>query len=127
MASNGKYDDGLPSPVAVLRTILEHVAEEETEDGPSTEAEERWAQKLHQTMTARIAVMRRQLTPFGAPIKAPSPIRSDLHALPRLEMLARIAALVEAGAVQYAHQDLTGLSDEDLRWLLAELSPTTED
>jgi hypothetical protein len=130
MTSNSKYDKVLPNPIAVLQTILEHVSEEEageTDDGPFTAADERWAQALHQTMMARVAVMRRQLTPFCPPIKTPSPIRSDLRFLHREEVLARIAVLVESGAVQYAHQDLTKLSDEDLRWLLADLSPTTVD
>jgi hypothetical protein len=127
MRSNGKHGQRLPSPVAVLDTILEHVAEEEAESGSSTEADEQWAQALHRKMTARIAVMRRQLTPLRAPITAPSPIRSELYVLHREQLLAQIAALVESGAVQYAHQDLTRLSDADLRRLLAELSPVTKD
>lgn len=129
MESNNN-DKVQSNPVTILRAILQHVSEEgadETDDGASTEADERWAHALHQTMMARIAVMRRQLTPFGAPIKAPSPIWPDLRSLHRGELLAQIAELVESGAVQYAHQDLTELSDEDLRWLLAELSPTTVD
>jgi len=127
MTSNGKHDQTLPDPTVVLDTILEHVAEEEAENGSSTEADEQWAQALHQKMTARIAVMRRQLTPLRAPITAPSPIRSKLYALHRGDLLAQIAALVASGRVQYAHQDLTRLSDADLRRLLTELSPVTKD
>jgi phage gp46-like protein len=127
MTSNGKHDQTLPDPTVVLDTIIEHVAEDEAENGSSTEADEQWAQALHQKMAARIAVMRRQLTPLRAPITAPSPIRSKLYDLHREQLLARIAALVESGTVQYAHQDLTRLSDADLRRLLTELSPATKD
>jgi hypothetical protein len=127
MASHGKRDQIRTNPAAVLDRILDHVAEEDAENGSSSEADERWAQALHRKMTARIAVMRRQLTPFGATIKVPTPIRSELRALRREELLVQIAALVDSGAARYAHQDLTRLTDEDLRQLLAELSPAPKD
>jgi hypothetical protein len=42
-----------------------------------------------------------------------------LQALGRPVLIAQLEALRRAGLVRYAHQDLTGLSDNDLRKTLA--------
>ena len=54
------------------------------------------------------------------------PIGSEIRALDRAGILAQLEALRQVGDLRYAHQDLTGLSDADLRRMLAILMEPTE-
>lgn len=73
MRNNGDISS---DPVATLDAILECVDEKEPDGALSTEADDRWAHALHQTVKVRIAAMRRQLTPFHPHIKSSSQVCS---------------------------------------------------
>jgi hypothetical protein len=113
------------SPAEVLATVLDLVAEGEPDTEP-TKDDRRWAKEQHDKMQARIAEMRRQHTPSRPVIDRAVPIGPELRALPREAVLARLEQLGQGGAVQYAHHELVGLTDDDLRQLLAVLLSSDE-
>jgi len=106
------------TPTETLQAILEHLAMAEDDTEP-TEDDLRWAREQHAQMQARIAAMRRQHTPSHPPIDRVPPPGPQILAMTRAELLARLESLNQDGAVQYAHRKLTGLTDDDLRQMLA--------
>jgi hypothetical protein len=112
-------------PAEVLATVLDLIAEDEPDTEP-TEDDRRWAQEQHAKMQARIAEMRRQHTPSHPVIDRAVPIGPEIRALPREAVIVRLEQLSQGGAVQYAHHELVGLTDDDLRQLLAVLLSSEE-
>jgi hypothetical protein len=128
MHSSGKHDKPSPDSVAVLETILEHVADEEAEFGESTAADDRWARNLRQQTAVHIAALRRQLIPARPVVKRAAPVPDRILSLDREELLAQLELLRQSPAVRFAHQDLTGLTTDDLRLMVAAiLEPPTEE
>jgi len=105
-----------------LEFLLHEVAFVEAEHGVSSREELRQEREIHASVHERIAERRRKLFDTVAVPEPTSlgPIPSRLMAWTRDVLLARIARLAETepGAVQYAHKDLSGLSDNDLRRLV---------
>jgi hypothetical protein len=115
-----------------LAVILEHVADAdadiaEADLAPSSEADRQWALEQHAKMQFRIAAMRRLHTPSHPAIERAPPASASIRALSRAELLAQLEQLSQGGAVQFAHRSLTGLTDDDLRQLLAVLVQATEE
>jgi hypothetical protein len=104
----------------ILDEVSYQAALAEADHGNSTRADDRWSRELGEKLAARVAELRRNLLPAVAPIERAKPIRTKWLALRRDELLAKLDELTRAmsGAVQYAHRDLQGLSDNDLRQLL---------
>ena len=121
-----KHDKPAPCAVAMLDAVITLVAEDEAEDGQSTPDQARWAHGVAQAVAIRVAELRRQLTPARPVIKRAAPVASQIRALDRVGLLARLETLRQGEQVRYAHQDLTGLSDDDLRRMLAILEAPTE-
>lgn len=117
MRPNGKPPRG-PNSAAVLETVIEHIAEEEADHGISSEDSARWARRVKADMADRIAALRRQRVPARPETHRVSPIAPEILALDREALLAKLATFSHGETVQYAHRDLTGLSDDDLRRLL---------
>ena len=115
-----------PTSVDVLDEISYQAALAEAEHGSSTREDERWSRQLGEQLDARIAELRRNLLPAAAPIEKAKPIRKSVLLLGRDALVAKITDLTQrmGGAVQYAHRDLRGLSDDDLRRLLDMMDPT---
>jgi hypothetical protein len=108
----GDKDDGpRPDAVAILDAVIEHVAQEEAENGEPTEQDIQWSRDLRRQVQARIAELRRQLNSV-----------KPLRALDRAELLARLKALPGDGA----RHDLASLSDEELRQMISHLTGPTE-
>src|SRR5690348_3033758 len=108
-----------PTANEVLDTLTHHVAQEEAENGKASAEDRRWSKDLGAQVEARLAEVRRQLTPEDVPTEKSKPIRQSTLAMARdalLEGIARITAAM-GGTVQYAHRNLKGLSDDDLRRL----------
>ena len=118
-----------PTSVDVLDEISYQAALAEAEHGKSTREDEQWSRQLGEELDARIAELRRNLLPAAAPIEKAKPIRKSLLLLGRDALVAKITELTQrmGGAVQYAHRDLRGLSDDDLRRLLDMMDPTPRD
>jgi hypothetical protein len=104
----------------VLDDISYQAALAEAEHGASTKEDERWSREVGDKLQARLAELRRSLLPAAAPIQKAKPIRTKWLGLDRQAMIAKLTEITQAmsGAVQYAHRDLQGLSDNDLRQLL---------
>jgi hypothetical protein len=115
-------------PSAVLDAIMDHVALEHAESAEVfTPEEDRWARGLRARVERELAAMRRQLTPAQPRHKRLPPIPDDLLALNREELIGRLTSLRQASCIRYAHQDLTGLTCDDLRQLIvAILGPPRE-
>lgn len=121
MPPHDKHDRSARDAVAILDAVIDHVAEEEAENGEPTEQDLRWSRDLRRQMQSRMAALRRQLTPVQPIVRSVS-IGSEIRGLDREGLLAQLEALRQGGDVRYAHQDLTGLSDDDLRRMLAILA-----
>lgn len=105
-----------------LDFLFHEVALVEAEHGISSREEVRQEREIHAGVHARIAEARRKLldglhTPEPRSL---GPIPRRLMEWTRDALLTRIATLAETfpGAVQYAHKDLSGLTDNDLRRLV---------
>jgi hypothetical protein len=125
MPPTNQHDGPAPDAASILDAVIDHVAEEEAENGVSTEQDARWAHDLRRKMQSHIAALRRQLTPVQPMVRRSVPIGSQIRVLDREGLLAQLEALRQVDDIRYAHQDLTGLSDADLRRMLAILMEPT--
>jgi hypothetical protein len=111
--------------VEILDAIYQEAALDESEHGKSAPADRPWAKEVGKRVQARLAELRRNLVPATAPVVQARPIRPSLLALGRDALLAKLDELIGrlGSSVQYAHRNLEGLSDDDLRRLLDTLDP----
>ncbi len=118
-----------PTTFEALDEISHQAALAEAEHGKSHPEDERWSRELGASLDARLAELRRNLTPAAVPIEKTKPIRKSILAMTRDAVIERITAITQSmgGAVQYAHRDLRGLSDNDLRQLLDVLDTSPRD
>jgi hypothetical protein len=118
-----------PSPVEVLDEITHQAAQAAVAQRKSTARDHQWSRDLGATIDARLAELRRNLTPADAPSESAKPIRPSTLAMTRdavIEAITRLT-LSMGGAVQFAHRNLTRLSDDDLRRLFDLIDPTARD
>jgi hypothetical protein len=123
MGQSGKRGTPSPDATEVLDTLLEHLAAESVEPG-DTPRENAWARALRQKVDTHLAALRRQLV-----LARPSPRRAErisdeILALPRTGILERLESFRQAPEVRIAHLELSELTTDDLRQLLAELEST---
>ena len=114
-----------PNDLDILDEVSHQAALADAEHGRSSADDQKWSRALGTVMEARLAELRRNLTPAEAPTERAKPIRPSLLAMARdalIEAINRITQ-VRGGAVQYAHRELRGLTDDDLRRLLDTLEP----
>lgn len=105
-------------PIAIWDDILDLVAEDDAETGDASEKDKQWSQRVDTMVKSRVAELRRRLTPADVPIKRGVMIPSEIQALDRHALVARLEILRQDENVRYAHRELTGLSDNNLRILL---------
>jgi hypothetical protein len=91
-------------------------------DGKATADDRRWAEGVSKRVQSRLAELRRNLVPAAVPLAKAKPVRSSLIAMGRDALLAKLEALT-GPSVRYAHRNLDGLSDDDLRRLVDTLDP----
>ena len=121
-----------PNADELLDELSYQAALAEADRGPSAEhaaSDVRSSRELDAKLQARLAELRRNLLPAAAPIQKAKPIRAKWLGLQRDAMIAKLTEITQAmsGAVQYAHRDLQGLSDNDLRQLLDLLDTSPRD
>jgi hypothetical protein len=94
-----------------------------------TAKERGWSRDLGAILDARLAELRRNLTPDDPPTEAAQPIRTSTLAMTRDAVIEAITKLTQSmgGAVQFAHRNLKRLSDDDLRRLYDLLDPTARE
>ncbi len=122
MSTNKKV---IPNAFEILDEISHQVALDDAENGKPTAADRRWSRELGITIETRLAALRRKLTPIDVPTEKAKPLRPSTLAMARDALMEGIARITGAmgGTVQYAHRNLTGLSDDDLRRLYDTIDP----
>lgn len=116
------------SNLEILDDVYHDAALNEIGQRKRTPEQMRWAREVATSFQNRIAEMRRNRLPASVtPIKA-KPIRPSLLAMGRDALIAKLAELTRMPGVriQYAHRNLTGLSDDDLRRMLDLLDPSDQ-
>jgi hypothetical protein len=102
-----------------MDALLHDIAAQAAEDHVPTNEDRRWARgalaKLHREFEQHPPGPRAR----SASAKRGVSIPGELLALDRETMLARIEMLKQVANVSYQHEKLTGLSDHDLRVMLA--------
>ncbi|HEU4733431.1 MAG TPA: hypothetical protein VFT22_36310 [Kofleriaceae bacterium] len=111
-------------PIEIWDDLLHDVAEQVAEDGTAAEDDIRWSLEVDAMVRARLAALRRQLTPAYVPVKRGVAIPPEIQALDRAALMAQLERLRADPNVRYAHEDLRGLTDKDLRTLLTVLLDT---
>lgn len=112
-----------------FEAVLHETALGDAEERKLTSREHQIASRTKRAVQIRLAAMRRELLPEADPIQKAKPLPRSLLGLGRDALIAKLEVLTTAmgGAVQYAHRDLAGLTDDDLRQLLALLDKTSHD
>lgn len=119
-----------PTALEILDEVSHHAAQAAVSRRRKVTAEEReWSRDLGATLDARLAELRRNLTPDDPPTEEAKPIRTSTLAMTRDAVIEAITKLTQSlgGAVQFAHRNLKRLSDDDLRRLYDLLDPTTRE
>lgn len=117
-------DKNKPTPTEALDELSHHAALENAENGKSSAADRKWSKELGANIEARLAEMRRNLTPADIPTEKAKPLRPSTIAMVREAVEAAIQALVGRGvAAGSAFRNLKELSDDDLRRLYDTIDP----
>src|SRR5678815_4441731 len=127
MGTDDKGQGPRMNSVAVVNAIMDHVAQEEADRAVPTPEERRWARGVRKRVDVELARLRRQLTPTELKPKRPPPIPDEIRTLDRAGLLAQLEVLRQREGVRYAHLDLTELSTDDLRQMIAALLEPPQD
>jgi len=109
-----------PEPTHPLERVIQEVSAVSFEEDFGVR-EDMWARKVRRALDAKLAGMRRQLSPARSDQRQSTRVPSELRALDRAELVARLDALQRDPGGRIADQELANLTTEDLRRLVAEL------
>jgi hypothetical protein len=123
MKRNAKQPAGVTDGPHPLETVLAHVSAECVDPEDDARADV-WAQRIRTKVDAQLAALRRQLNPARPMPRRAARISDELIALGRDGLLARLAVLRQSPEVRIAHLELSGLTTDDLRQLIAEIEAT---
>jgi hypothetical protein len=106
--------------VEVLDAAYHEAALNELDRASTSPEDRRWARFLVDSIQGQLAELRRAKLAEPAPITKGPPIRPSLSELDRSRLVHRLTEITESSndSVQYAHRDLSALSDDDLRRLI---------
>jgi hypothetical protein len=120
MSHHDKRNRTARDPIAIMENLLDDIAEQAVEDLAPTADSIRWSRALGDQVRRELARMERRGVRARTDVIRPSvAIPAEIQALDRDSMLARLECLRQGARVQYAHRDLSGLSDDELRRMLA--------
>ena len=124
-----KRTDVTPNHADILDEVSHHAAQAAVARRKSTGQEREWSRALGVKLEARVAELRRNLTPADPAPEEARPIRTSTLAMTRDAVLDAIARLTSAlgGEVEFAHRNHKRLSDDDLRRLFDLLDTTARD
>jgi hypothetical protein len=113
-------------PADILDEVLHHAAEGAVARRKNNARDNAWSRELGARLDTRLAELRRGLTPADPPTEVAQPIRASTLLMTRDAVIEAITRITQSmgGAVQFAHRNLTRLSDDDLRRLYDLLDPT---
>jgi hypothetical protein len=124
MKDNRKHGRPMRDPIEIWDDLLHDVAEQAAEDGTETADAVRWSLEVDKMVKAKLAALRRQLTPAHVPVRRGVAIPPEIRALDRAALMAQLERLRAEPDIRYAHEDLRGLTDNDLQTLLAVILET---
>lgn len=119
-----------PSALEILDEVSHQSAQAAVDRRKKSTPEERaWSRELGVKIDARLAELRRNLTPADPPVESAKPIRPSTLAMMRDALIEGVTRFTQSrgGAVQFAHRNLKRLSDDDLRRLYDLLDPTAHE
>lgn len=119
MSHHDKRNRTARDPIAIMEDLLDDVAEQAVEDLAPTADSIRWSRALGDQVRRELARMERRGVRARDVVRPSVAIPAEIQALDRDSMLARLECLRQSAKVQYAHRDLSGLSDDELRRMLA--------
>ncbi len=114
-----------PEPTHPLEKVIQEASVDSFEEDLGVR-EDMWAQNVRRALDAKLAGLRRQLSPARSPQRRATHVSAELRALDRAELVARLDALQRTPGVRIAHLKLSGLTTEDLRLLVAELEAAAQ-
>jgi hypothetical protein len=127
MSQHRKRNRTARDPITIMEGLLDDVAEQAVEDLAPTADSIQWSKELGDEVRRQLAAMERRRAVMTTDQGNDSvTIPSEIQSLDRSSVLARLEILRQSGLVQYAHQDLLGLSDDGLRRTLAHALKLTE-
>jgi hypothetical protein len=109
----------IPDPVAAWDALLDAAAEDDIDNYEPTPDDRQWARSVDAMVHERLDALQHQLGRARPAIQRGVVIPPEIAKLDRAALVAQLEALRRSFAVRYAHQDLKGLSDQDLRTMLA--------
>jgi len=119
MSQHGKHRTAR-DPIAIMEGLLDDVAEQAVEDHAPTADNIRWSREVGEKVARVLARMERRSSRRMADQVVPSVgVSPEVAALDRESLLARLDILNRDNYVQFLNQDLRGLSDDELRRMLA--------
>lgn len=123
MKRHGKRPSSEADSPHPLETLLEHTSAESIHPQDDERANA-WARGVRSQVDAQLAALRRQLNPARPMPRRAARIPDELFAMAREDLLARLEILRQIPEVQIAHLELSGLTTDDLRQLVAEIEAT---
>jgi len=123
MKRNGKRPSENADSPHPLETLLAHVSQESIDPLDDANASV-WARGVRTKVDAQLAALRRQLNPARPLPRRAARISDELVSLGREDLLARLEILRKIPEVRIAHLELSGLTTDDLRQLVAEIEAT---
>ena len=115
-----------PEPAHPLEKVIQEVSADSFEEDFGVR-EDMWAQKVRRDLDAKLAGLRRRLSPASSPQRRATHVPAELRSLDRAELVARLDALQRTPEDRIAHLKLSDLTTEDLRLLVAELEARADE
>jgi hypothetical protein len=106
-------------PIEIWNDLLHDAAEQGAADCERTDDDMRWAHEVQARVTAWLTRRGHQGTSPSALVQRGLKIPPEIQVMGRGVLVAQLERLRAIGNLQYAHQDLTGLTDHDLQTILA--------
>ncbi len=115
-----------PQPAHPLEKVIRDASADSFEEDFGVR-EDMWAQKVRRALDAKLAGLRRQPSPTRSPQRRVTRVSTELRALDRAELVARLDALQRTPGGRMAHLELSDLTTEDLRLLVAQLEARADE
>lgn len=126
MTQRSRSRRGDPEPTHPLEKVIREVSADSFEEDFGVR-EDMWAQKVRRALDAKLAGLRRQLGPIRSPERRATRVSAEIRALDRAELVARLDVLQRTPGVRIAHLELSDLTIEELRRLVAELEARADE
>ena len=108
----------ITNPVAFAEELVA-VASSAGDSIEMTNDDRQWVAAMCAEVRSRVAAMRRRLTPLHPAERRAPPVPAELHGLDRAALIERLAYLQANDGVSFPGMQVSELTDDDLRTILA--------